>query len=181
MFTFVVTFPSILFSSFYVMSPYLPQAHIYSAQIYHGAQETLLLSPNSSLNLTPRKGSNVRHFFLTYLSPVISNQKKCSSYIPLCCRDHNSGTFYILEASELLYISLVEFCFLYLTVELTYCEEFSGHFVDTNNWILTKPSTSLSLISINYNFVVFFWVIRINSKTGRGWMAIEECVSLKRY
>lgn len=156
MFTLVVTFPSILFSSFYVMSPYLPQAHIYSAQIYHGAQETLLLSPNSSLNLTPRKGSNVRHFFLTYLSPVISNQKKCSSYIPLCCRDHNSGTFYILEASELLYISLVEFCFLYLTVELTYCEEFSGHFVDTNNWILTKPSTSLSLISINYNFVVFF-------------------------
>lgn len=134
----------------------LSGTHFFSTNMSWQAQDALLLSPNSTLKPTPRKAFNVSHFFLTHLSPVIFNQERCSSYIPLCCRDHNSCALYLLGASELLCISLVKFCFLCLTVELTYCEEFSGDFVDTINWLQTKPSISLSLISVNYEFVVFF-------------------------
>lgn len=75
---------------------------------------------------------------------------------------------------------MAEFCFLCLAVEWTYCEEFSGYFVDTINWLQTKPSTPLSLIFVNYEFVVFFL-------SGQGWQqggwdgdGYWGCVSLKK-
>lgn len=148
-------------------------SHFFSTVMSWQAQGDLLLSPNSTLKPTPRKAFNVSRFFLTHLSPVTFHQERCLSYTPLCYRDHNSCALHLLGASELLCISLVRLCFLCLTVELTYCEKFSGDFLDTINWLQRKPSTSLSLISVNYVFVVFF--------SERLGLAIQEYVSLKRY
>ena len=63
---------------------------------------------------------------------------------------------HLLGAPEVLGLSLVELCFFCLAVELTHSEELSGYFVDTIIWLQTKPSTHLSPISVNYEFVVFF-------------------------
>lgn len=111
---------------FWVPSPHLPQAHVYSAQIRPDKPKRPRCSSQLHVNTHSQKRVSHQPFCLPYPA-VTANQEPCPSHIPLRCRGRDPVHFSSWERlSHCTPAWLSQLS--RLMVALTHCEEFSGDF-----------------------------------------------------